>query len=429
MDFNPNEELRPHWGFFYCGFGNVLCARMHGARLVERCGVIGVDVTAGRVTGLGTERGPVVCEVVVNCAGRWAREFGALAGVNVPVVPVEHQFLMTGPIEGVTPDLPTLRDPDRLTYYKEEVGGLAMGGYEPNPIGCTPDDEPPGELLEPNFDHFRQLASLAMGRVPALGKVGIRQLVNGAEAFTPDGSFILGEAPELRGYYVGAGFNAYGIAAGGGAGKALAEWIEAGEAPDDLWPVDIRRFGSPHRDADWVQSRTFELYAKHYTVAWPLEEHESGRPFRRSPLYERLSEAGACFGEKLGWERPNWFAPDGVEPRDVYTFGRGNWFPHVADEYLATRERVALFDQTSFAKFELSGPDAGRARDWSRPGALRAPVPPRRWQTPLLPSRTSPRVFRPSRAHYGHRPSPSAEESPGFSRDLRCPASDVSRRG
>ena len=293
--------------------------------------------------------------------------------MSVPVVTLKHQFAITVPIDGLTRDLPTLRDPDRLTYYKEEVGGLVMGGYEPNPIPCKPNDEPPGELLEPDFEHFQPLADLAAGRVPALANVGIRQLVNGAEAFTPDGSFILGEAPELRGYFVGAGFNAYGVAAAGGAGQALAEWIEAGEAPEDLWPVDIRRFGAPHRDTDWVKSRTVELYGKHYTMAWPLEEHESGRPLRRSPLYSRLAAAGACFGEKLGWERPNWFAPDGIEPRDQYTFGRGNWFPYVAREHRHTRERVALFDQTSFAKFELRGPQAERVLSWLCAGDVAKP--------------------------------------------------------
>jgi 4-methylaminobutanoate oxidase (formaldehyde-forming) len=348
-------------------------ARMHGARILERCGVTGVDVRGGRVTGLQTERGAIACEVVVNCAGRWARDFGALAGVTVPVACIEHQYLITEPLDEVTPDLPTLRDPDRLTYYKEEGGGLTMGGYEPNPIVCRPDDELPGELLEPNFDHFQPLSERAMGRVPALGRVGVRQLINGAEAFTPDGNFILGEAPELRGYYVAAGFNAFGIAAGGGAGQALAEWIAAGEPPDDLWPVDIRRFGAPHRDAGWVRQRTCELYAKHYTIAWPLEEHASGRPLRQSPLYARLARAGACFGEKLGWERPNWFAPAGVEPRDVYTFARGNWFSRVAEEHRATRERVALFDQTSFAKFELQGPDAAQALDWICAGDVARP--------------------------------------------------------
>jgi 4-methylaminobutanoate oxidase (formaldehyde-forming) len=348
-------------------------ARLHGATLIEHCGVTGIEQRAGRVTGVRTERGPIACEVVVDCAGRWAGELGRLAGVTVPVVPVEHQFLITEPIEGVTADLPTLRDPDRLTYYKEEVGGLVMGGYEPDPVPCEADAERPAELMAPDFEHFQELADLALGRVPALATAGIRQLVKGAEAFTPDGHFILGEAPELRGFFVGAGFNAYGIAAGGGAGKALAAWIEAGEAPDDLWPVDIRRFGAPHRDPGWVRSRTLELYGKHYTIAWPLEEHRSGRPLRRSPLYDRLAAAGACFGEKLGWERPNWFAPEGVAARDVYTFGRGNWFPHVADEHRATRERVALFDQTSFAKFELRGRDAERALDWICAADVRKP--------------------------------------------------------
>jgi len=348
-------------------------ARRHGARLIEHCGVTGVECRAGRVTGVRTERGPIVCEVVVDCAGRWAGELGRMAGVSVPVVPVEHQFLISEPIDGVTTDLPTLRDPDRLTYYKEEVGGLVMGGYEPDPVPCEADAELPAQLMAPDFDHFQQLADLAMGRVPALGTAGVRQLVKGAEAFTPDGHFILGEAPELRGFFVGAGFNAYGIAAGGGAGEALAAWIEAGEAPDDLWPVDIRRFGAPHRNPGWVRSRTLEVYGRHYTIAWPLEEHRSGRLLRRSPLYDRLVAAGACFGEKLGWERPNWFAPEGVPARDVYTFGRGNWFPHVADEHRATRECVALFDQSSFAKFELRGRDAERALDWICAGDVRKP--------------------------------------------------------
>jgi 4-methylaminobutanoate oxidase (formaldehyde-forming) len=346
-------------------------ARMNGAQLFERCAVEGVDIRNGRVRAVATSRGRVECEVLVNCAGRWAAEFGAMAGVTVPVLSVEHQFAITEPIDGVTSDLPTLRDPDRLTYYKEEVGGLVMGGYEPNPIPCAPDDELPGELMAPDFDHFQPLADLAIGRVPALEHAGIRTLVNGAEAFTPDGSFILGEAPEVAGYFVGAGFNAYGIAAAGGAGKALAEWIEAGEPPTDLWPVDIRRFGAPHADAAWVKSRTLELYGKHYTIAWPFEEHDSARPFRRSPLYGSLAAAGACFGEKLGWERPNWFAREGASPKDEYSFGRGNWFDAVAEEHRAARERVALFDQTSFAKFELSGPDAERALDWICAGDLR----------------------------------------------------------
>jgi 4-methylaminobutanoate oxidase (formaldehyde-forming) len=192
----------------------------------------------------------------------------------------------------------------------------------------------------------------------------VKQLLNGPESFTPDGNFILGEAPEIAGYYVGAGFNAFGIAAGGGAGKALAEWILGGEPPYDLWPVDIRRFGRPHADIDWVRARTHEMYGRHYTIAWPHEESESSRPYRRSLLYDDLVAAGACFGEKLGWERPNWFAPRGVAPLDAYSFERQNWFPHVREEHRAVRERVGVFDQTSFAKFVMKGADAERALGW-----------------------------------------------------------------
>ena len=189
---------------------------------------------------------------------------------------------------------------------------------------------------------------------------GIKQFINGPESFTPDGNFILGEAPEVRGIFVGAGFNAFGIAAGGGAGMALAEWVAKGEPPFDLWPVDIRRFGKNHLDTGWVRTRTLEAYAKHYTMAWPFEEYRSGRPLRRSPLYDRLKAEGACFGEKLGWERPNWFADlaSGEKAEDHYSYERQNWFDAVGREHQACRERVAVFDQTSFAKFMLVGRDA-----------------------------------------------------------------------
>jgi 4-methylaminobutanoate oxidase (formaldehyde-forming) len=342
-------------------------ARMHGATLVEGCAVTGVRIERGRVTGVETERGAIRCEIVVNCCGQWAREFGRLAGVDVPLVSAQHQYLVTEPVDGVTRDLPTLRDPDRLTYFKEEVGGLVMGGYEPNPRPWAVDEVPEGfhfTLLDSDWDHFEPLMRHALARVPALETAGIRQLINGPESFTPDGNFILGEAPGLAGYFVGAGFNAFGIAAGGGAGRALAEWIVGGEPPYDLWPVDIRRFGLPHGDVDWVRSRTLEMYARHYSIAWPHEEHESARPLRRSPLYGTLAAAGACFGEKLGWERPNWFGPAGTSPRDAYSFERPNWFEAVGEEHRATRERVAVFDQSSFAKFELLGRDAGGALDW-----------------------------------------------------------------
>ncbi len=336
-------------------------ARLHGARIVEDCPVLGVLTENGRAAGVLTGQGRVRCEVVVNCCGQWARAFGRLAGVNVPLVSVQHQYAVTEPMDGVTPDLPTLRDPDRLTYYKEEVGGLVMGGYEPDPLPWAVEGIPEDfhfTLLDSDWEQFEQLTALGMPRVPALQHAGIKLLVNGPESFTPDGNFILGEAPELPGYFVAAGFNAFGIASAGGAGKALAEWIAGGEPPYDLWAVDIRRFGRPHADTAWVRTRTLELYGKHYTIAWPFEEHQSGRPLRRSPLYDKLESAGACFGEKLGWERPNWFAPQGMPARDVYSFGRGNWFAAVGEEHRAARERVALFDQSSFAKFLLIGSQA-----------------------------------------------------------------------
>ena len=212
----------------------------------------------------------------------------------------------------------------------------------------------------------------ALDRVPALDGVGVKDLINGPEAFTPDGNFILGEALEIGGFFVGAGFNAFGIASAGGAGKALAEWIAGGAAPYDLWPVDIRRFGAPHGDTGWVRARTLELYGKHYAIAWPHEEHASGRPYRTSPIYERLRDAGACFGEKMGWERANWFAKPGSTPWDEPTFGRGNWFDAVGAEHRAARQRAVIIDQSSFAKFRVAGPDAEAALQWICAGDVSA---------------------------------------------------------
>ena len=357
-------------------------ARAAGATIVEDCAVTGIAVKDGRVRGVETAAGTVEAEVVINCAGQWAPELGALAGVTVPLVSVQHQYLVTEAIPGVPRDLPTLRDPDRLVYFKEEVGGLVMGGYEPNPIPWAVEGIPEGfnfSLLDPDTDHFAPLMEQALARVPALESAGIKQFINGPESFTPDGNFILGEAPELRGFFVGAGFNAFGIAAGGGAGRALAEWVAGGEPPMDLWPVDIRRFGRPHRAVDWVRGRTLELYGKHYTIAWPHEEHASMRPERVSPLYGALAARGACFGEKLGWERPNWFDPKarangGAPPEDRYSYGRQNWFEAVGAEHRAVRERVGLFDQSSFAKYLVVGKGAAAALEWVCANRIDKPV-------------------------------------------------------
>ena len=216
------------------------------------------------------------------------------------------------------------------------------------------------QLLEDDWTISSRCSSSPSAACRRMQTAGIKQFINGPESFTPDGNFILGEAPEVRGIFVGAGFNAFGIASGGGAGMALAEWVAKGEPPFDLWPVDIRRFGRNHLDTSWVRTRTLEAYAKHYTMAWPFEEYRSGRPFRRSPLYDRLKAQGACFGEKLGWERPNWFADlaSGEKAEDIYSYERQNWFDAVGREHKAARERVAVFDQTSFAKFLLVGRDA-----------------------------------------------------------------------
>lgn len=342
-------------------------ARMAGAKLYEDTKVLRVQIDNGVIRGVETEHGTIACEKVVLCAGMWTRPFAAAHGVNVPLVPVEHQYLITEKIEGVPTGLPTLRDPDRLTYWKEEVGGLVMGGYEPNPKLWRDGSLPPGfhyTLLDNDYDHFTPIMELALGRVPLMQTAGIKQMINGPESFTPDGMFILGEAPEQRNFFVGAGFNAFGIASGGGAGMALAEWVAKGEAPFDLWPADIRRFGRPHFDTDWIRKRTYEAYGKHYTMAWPSEEHHSGRPNRRSPLYDTLKASGAVFGEKLGWERPNWFAAPGEVAEDIYTYERPNWHAAVAREHKAAREAAVLIDQTSFAKFALKGPDAEAALSW-----------------------------------------------------------------
>lgn len=363
-------------------------ARMRGVRILEDTAVTAIEVKDGQVAAVVTAAGRIACDKVVNCAGQWAREVGRLAGVNVPLCSVEHQYLISEPF-GVPANLPTLRDPDRLIYFKEEVGGLVMGGYEPNPIPWAVGGIPAGfhfSLLPSNFDHFEQISEQALARCPSLATAGVRQLLNGPESFTPDGNFILGEAPEVRGFFVGAGFNAFGIASGGGAGWALADWVLTGAPPLDLWPVDIRRFSRVHADEAWVRERTLEMYGKHYTIVWPFEEYASARPALTSPIYERLKAAGACFGSKLGWERPNWFAPPGVEPVDRYSFGRQNWFPHVGEEHRAVRKRVGLFDQTSFAKLMITGPDAEAALSWAAANDVRR-APGRLVYTTLLNAR------------------------------------------
>ncbi len=336
-------------------------ARAGGVRIVENVKVLDVLVRRGRAAGVRTAAGDVEAEYVVNCAGLWARELGARCGVTVPLHAVEHMYVVTRPIPGVVPDLPVLRDPDGMVYFKEEVGGLVMGGFEPNakPWGSEgiPDDFA-FTLLKDDWTQFEPLMSQAIERVPALETAEIHRMVNGPESFTPDNHFIIGEAPELPGFFVAAGFNSAGIASAGGAGRALAEWIVEGRPSADLWPVDIRRFARAHGNPRWLRERVREIPGLHYAIAWPFREFETGRNLRRSPLYERLAARRACFGARMGWERPNWFAPPGTEPRAPHAWSFPAWLPHAAAEHRAAREAVAVWDQTSFAKFLLQGPDA-----------------------------------------------------------------------
>ncbi|MGI9316091.1 MAG: GcvT family protein [bacterium] len=352
-------------------------ARMHGARIIEGVQVTQVLTHNAAVIGLSTSHGEIRCEKLVNCTGQWSRGLGKEHGVCIPLQSMQHQYMVTETIEGVSADLPTLRDPDRLIYFKEEVGGLVMGGYEPNPKPWDVAEIPENfsySLLDEDWDHFEQLMQQAMIRVPVLKSAGVKSLINGPESFTVDGNFILGETAEISNYFVGAGFNAFGIASAGGAGQALAAWVVQGEQPMDLWAVDVRRFSGLHQDQSWVKTRTIEACARHYAMAWPNEEYQSARPVYTSPLYRRLKQQRACFGSKLGWERPNWFAPPGVEPLDSFSFERANWFEYVGEEHKACRERVALFDQSSFAKFELCGRDAVQGLDWLCANNINKPV-------------------------------------------------------
>jgi sarcosine dehydrogenase len=336
-------------------------ATNRGATVEQKTLVTGFEIRDNRICAVVTDRGAVRCETVVNAAGMWGREIGRMMGVNIPLVPFQHQYLVTEAIEGLPPGLPTLRDKDSLLYYKQEVGGLVMGGYERDGIPWAIHGIPQGftqELLEPDFDHFESISQAAVKRTPCLGTAGIARLVNGPEAFTPDGNCMLGPAPELENCFVAVGFNAFGIAAGGGAGRMVAEWIVEGEPSLNIWPLDIRRFGPYHRSLRYNVDRTQEIYGKHYTIAWPHEEHDSARGVRRSPLYALLKANGAVFGAKFGWERANWFAPPGVAPKDVPNFGIPNWFDHVAAEHRAAREAVVMIDQSSFSKFEVAGSGA-----------------------------------------------------------------------
>ena len=335
-------------------------ARRQGVKIVQNAKVLDARIEGGRIAELHTDDGIYQGETVVLAAGMWSRELGRKLGVNVPACAVEHQYLVTEPIPDMPKDLPTLRDPDRLVYYKADAGRLVIGGYEDDtlPFG---ERGIPGEfarqLLPENFDRFEPLATYAGQVTPVVNTVGVRQLINGPIPYSADGDFVMGKAPELDNLFVATGF-LYGIAAGGGAGAIMAEWILEGRPSLDLWPLDIRRFSFLHGTRAFMYPRAVEHYAHHYKMRYPGEESAVARGLRRSPLYEILKARGAVYGSKNGWERPNWFAPAGVEPVDRPGFSGQNWKPYVAEEHRAVREGVALIDQSSFSKFELRGPGA-----------------------------------------------------------------------
>lgn len=333
-------------------------ARNRGARVVEGVQVTDILTENGTATGVVTDKGTIRAEVVVNCGGQWARKLGQMCGVDVPLHSAEHLYIVTEKIDGVTPDLPVMRDPDGFIYFKEETGGLVMGGFEPEakPWGMNGiPDKFFFQLLPDDWDQFEILMDNALIRVPQLADSGVREFYNGPESFTPDNNYILGEAPNLRNFFVAAGFNSMGIASAGGAGRALAEWIVEGAPTSDLFAVDIRRFAGFNNNPTWLHDRIKETLGLHYAMPWPNRELDTARPFRRSPLYDRLAAKHAVFGSKMGWERANFFANDTASARIDYSFGRQNWHNVVAEEHRAVREGVALFDQTSFAKLMVQG--------------------------------------------------------------------------
>ncbi len=341
-------------------------ARAGGVQIEEGVTVTDIVTENRRATAVVTDHGSIGCEVVVNCAGLWARRVGEMAEVPLAAGVVEHQYFVTEKKLDLDPALTTLRDPDKNFYLKPDTGAFAIGGWEDGTRGCW-NSRPPldfgRELFAANMDRLELFALPAAQRLPALNEIGIQSIINGPIPVSADGEPIMGPVPELDNYYVACGFTA-GIAASGGAGEAMANWIVHGDPGMDLWAFDVRRFGAAHAQARFLEARAIEAYGAYYKIHWPGEEALAGRGLRRSPLYQTLKVAGAVYGSKFGWERPNWFAPAGMDPMDQPSFeGKPNWFDTVAGECHAIRNRVALIDQSSFSKFEVTGSGAFDALD------------------------------------------------------------------
>jgi glycine cleavage system aminomethyltransferase T/glycine/D-amino acid oxidase-like deaminating enzyme len=349
-------------------------ARQGGARIFTHTRVHGIDVRDGRVRGVRTEWGDIEAEVVVNAGGMYAAQIGRMAGVRVPVVPFAHEYLVTQPFrERGGEHMPTLRDPDNLIYYREEGGGLIMGGYErasaPWFLDERGSDHIPedfnGRLLEEDWDRFAEIAENSKRRVPVMDEVTITRLINGPEAFTPDNEFCLGET-EVAGFFVAAGFCAHGLAGAGAIGQVMAEWIVAGEPSLDAWEMDIRRFGRHYQSPSYTLKRAREVYETYYDIRYPGHERQAGRPLRVASAYAWHAEHAAAFGEKSGWERVNWYdanAADGDPELRPRGWAGMHWSPAIGAEHVGTRERAGLFDESSFAKLEVSGPGAAEFLD------------------------------------------------------------------
>jgi glycine cleavage system T protein len=337
-------------------------ARRGGAEVATNARVTMIGVERGRITGVETDEGSIETPVVVNAGGMFAAELGRLAGVTVPVIPFAHEYLVTRP-SGLPLDMPTMRDPSLLVYFRPESGGLIMGGYERDPAPWGLDGIPAdfnGRLLEEDWPRFEELMENAIVRVPSLEDAEVVRLINGPEAFTPDGEFILGPTA-VRGFWVAAGFCAHGLAGAGGMGKLVAEWIAEGTPSLDVWEMDSRRFGPDYEDQEYALARAVEVYSTYYDVKYPWHERQAGRPRRTAPTYRRFLDLRAAFGEKSGWERANWFETNN-ELGDERLRPRGwagrLWSPAIHAEHRATREAAGLFDETSFSKIEVRGPAA-----------------------------------------------------------------------
>ncbi len=335
-------------------------ARKGGVKFDEGVTVTAIPTANRRATGVVTDHGTITADIVVNCSGYWARRIGQMAGVSLAAGVVEHQYFVTEKGLDLPANLTTLRDPDNNFYLKPDVGGAyAIGGWEDGTKPCW-NQSPPftfaRELFPQSLDRLERFATLAADRLPILNEIGIKTIINGPIPVSADGEPIMGLAPELDNFYVACGFTA-GIAASGGAGQAMANWILHGDPGLDLWPFDVRRYGPPHAQAQYLEDRAVEAYAAYYKIHWPAEESQAGRGLRRSPLHAALTEAGAVMGAKFGWERPNWFRTSDPSATDTPSFeAKPGWFPAVAAEVKAIRQGVALIDQTSFSKFEITGP-------------------------------------------------------------------------